>query len=92
MKLANQAVATTGGTSAQFAFGYWIRELSSAGSLVGSREIAMIVRGFERCSANNESEQHNRQCSRKRGTERIQLVLQLSSHVFERCVRVLTVI
>ena len=92
MKQANQAVATAGGTSAQFAFGYWIRELSSAGNLVGSREIAMIVGSFERCSTNNESEQRDRQCARKRGTHRIQLVLQLSSHVFERCVRVLTVI
>jgi hypothetical protein len=52
----------------------------------------MIVCGLKRRSADNESEQNDRQCSRKRGTHRIQLVFQLSGHVFDRCVRVLTLI
>ncbi len=52
----------------------------------------MIVRCFNRCAADNKSEQYNRQRARKRGTHRIHFVLQLSSHVFERCVRVLTLI
>lgn len=66
--------------------------MSGAGDFVGSRKIAVIMRRFDRCSADNESEQHNRQRAWKRGAHQIQVVLQLSSHVFERCVRVLLVI
>ncbi len=38
--------------------------------------------GFDRCATDYESEQQNRQRARKRVAHQIQLVLQLSSHVF----------
>ena len=56
--------------------------MSGARDFVGSRKIAVIMCSFDRGSADNESEQHNRQRAGKRGAHQIQLVLQLSSHVF----------
>jgi hypothetical protein len=37
---------------------------------------------FDRCAADYESEQQNRQRARECGAHQIQLVFQLSSHVF----------
>ena len=66
--------------------------MSRALNGVGSKKIAVIMGSLYGCSTDNESKQHQGQRARKCGAYQIQLVLQLSSHVLEQCVRVVIVI
>jgi len=59
VKLTNETVAASCQITIQFGFGCGIRKRSGNNSLVCTREVSMGMRGFNRRSVNDKTEQQN---------------------------------